>query len=223
MCSSDLIEVLDVIAAPKLEVVEGEEAGDVVFTAEVEVRPEVRLTGYDELRITVELPSADAEQVEAQIDALRERFAALEDTEEALTVGDYARLDVSGAIDGEAVPGLSASDFVYEVGSGILVDELDEALRGARSGDALAFTATLPDRFGDRAGQEVAFTGEVKATQQKVMPELTDEWVDEHTESETVEALREAMARRFELIGKVQAQVSLRDKVLEEQIGRAHV
>jgi trigger factor len=210
------IEVLDVIAAPKLEVVEGEEAGDVVFTAEVEVRPEVRLTGYDELRITVELPSADAEQVEAQIDALRERFASLEDTEEALTVGDYARLDVSGAIDGEAVPGLSASDFVYEVGSGILVDELDEALRGARVGDALAFTATLPDRFGDRAGQEVAFTGAVKATQQKVMPELTDEWVDEHTESETVEALREEMARRFELIGKVQAQVSLRDKVLEE-------
>ena len=208
-------ETIDVIAAPTLDIVSGEEEGDITFTAEVEVRPEVRLTGYDELQVVVDLDSATDERVTEQIDALRERFATLEDSEAALTVGDFARLDIAGSIDGEEVPGLSASDFMYEVGSGILVDELDEAIRGTRPGATLEFTATLPERFGERAGDEVTFRGEVKSAQQKVLPELTDEWVDENTDSETVEALRSEMATRIELVGRVQAQMSLRDKVLE--------
>lgn len=208
-------ETIDVIAAPTLDIVSGEEEGDITFTAEVEVRPEVRLTGYDELQVVVDIESATDERVTEQIDALRERFATLEDSEAALTVGDFARLDIAGSIDGEEVPGLSASDFMYEVGSGILVDELDEAIRGTRPGATLEFTATLPERFGERAGDEVTFRGEVKSAQQKVLPELTDEWVDENTDSETVDALRSEMATRIELVGKVQAQMSLRDKVLE--------
>lgn len=209
------VETIDVIAAPTLDIVSGEEEGDITFTAEVEVRPEVRLTGYDELQVVVDIESATDERVTEQIDALRERFATLEDSEAALTVGDFARLDIAGSIDGEEVPGLSASDFMYEVGSGILVDELDEAIRGTRPGATLEFTATLPERFGERAGDEVTFRGEVKSAQQKVLPELTDEWVDENTDSATVDALRSEMATRIELVGKVQAQMSLRDKVLE--------
>lgn len=208
-------ETIDVIAAPTLDIVSGEEEGDITFTAEVEVRPEVRLTGYDELQVVVDIEAATEERVTEQIDALRERFATLEDSEAALTVGDFARLDIAGSIDGEEVPGLSASDFMYEVGSGILVDELDEAIRGTRPGATLEFTATLPERFGERAGDEVTFRGEVKSAQQKVLPELTDEWVDENTDSGTVDALRAEMATRIELVGKVQAQMSLRDKVLE--------
>ena len=212
-------ETIDVIAAPTLDIVSGEEEGDITFTAEVEVRPEVRLTGYDELQVVVDIESATDERVTEQIDALRERFATLEDSEAALTVGDFARLDIAGSIDGEEVPGLSASDFMYEVGSGILVDELDEAIRGTRPGATLEFTATLPERFGERAGDEVTFRGEVKSAQQKVLPELTDEWVDENTDSATVDALRSEMATRIELVGKVQAQMSLRDKVLEAVAG----
>ena len=209
------VETIDVIAAPTLDIVSGEEEGDITFTAEVEVRPEVRLTGYDELQVVVDIEAATDERVSEQIDALRERFATLEDSEDALTVGDFARLDIAGSIDGEEIPGLSASDFMYEVGSGILVDELDEAIRGTRPGATLEFTATLPERFGERAGDEVTFRGEVKSAQQKVLPELTDEWVDENTDSATVDALRSEMATRIELVGKVQAQMSLRDKVLE--------
>ena len=208
-------EEIDVIAAPTLDITEGEHGGDITFTAEVEVRPEVRLTGYDELTVVVEIDRATEERVTEQIDAMRERFATLEDSEAAITVGDFARIDIAGSIDGEDVPGLSATDFTYEVGSGILVDELDDAIRGTRPGATLEFSATLPERFGDRAGAEVTFRGEVKAAQQKVLPELTDEWVDENTDAETIEALRTDMALRIDLVGKVQAQMSLRDRVLE--------
>ena len=210
--------VIDVIAAPTIDITSGEESGDIVFTAEVEVRPEVRLTGYDELTVVLDIETATPERVEDQIDSMRQRFATLEDTEDALTIGGFARLDIAATIDGEAVPALSAQDFVYEVGSGILVDELDEAVRGSRPGAELSFSSTLTDRFGDREGQVALFTGSVKSAQVKVLPELTDEWVDENTESATVEALRTDMALRIDLVAKMQAQMSLRDRVLEELV-----
>ncbi len=210
--------VIDVIAAPTIDITSGEESGDIVFTAEVEVRPEVRLTGYDELTVVLDIETASPERIEEQINSMRQRFATLEDTEEALTIGGFARLDIAATIDGEAVPALSAQDFVYEVGSGILVDELDEAVRGSRPGAELSFSSTLTDRFGDREGQVALFTGSVKAAQVKVLPELTDEWADENTESATVDALRTDMALRIDLVAKMQAQMSLRDRVLEELV-----
>ncbi|AKL73801.1 trigger factor [Actinobacteria bacterium IMCC26256] len=210
--------VIDVIAAPTIDITSGEESGDIVFTAEVEVRPEVRLTGYDELTVVLDIETATPERIEEQIDSMRQRFATLEDTEDALTIGGFARLDIAATIDGEAVPALSAQDFVYEVGSGILVDELDEAVRGSRPGAELSFSSTLTDRFGDREGQVALFTGSVKAAQVKVLPELTDEWADENTESATVDALRTDMALRIDLVAKMQAQMSLRDRVLEELV-----
>lgn len=210
--------VIDVIAAPTIDITSGEESGDIVFTAEVEVRPEVRLTGYDELVVVLDIETASPERIEEQIDSMRQRFATLEDTEEALTIGGFARLDIAATIDGEAVPALSAQDFVYEVGSGILVDELDEAVRGSRPGAELSFSSTLTDRFGDREGQVALFTGSVKSAQVKVLPELTDEWADENTESATVDALRTDMALRIDLVAKMQAQMSLRDRVLEELV-----
>ena len=210
--------VIDVIAAPTIDITSGEESGDIVFTAEVEVRPEVRLTGYDELTVVLDIETATPERIEEQIDSMRQRFATLEDTDEALTIGGFARLDIAASIDGEAVPALSAQDFVYEVGSGILVDELDEAVRGSRPGAELSFSSTLTDRFGDREGQVALFTGSVKSAQVKVLPELTDEWADENTESATVDALRTDMALRIDLVAKMQAQMSLRDRVLEELV-----
>ena len=210
--------VIDVIAAPTIDITSGEESGDIVFTAEVEVRPEVRLTGYDELTVVLDIETASPERIEEQINSMRQRFATLEDTEEALTIGGFARLDIAATIDGEAVPALSAQDFVYEVGSGILVDELDEAVRGSRPGAELSFSSTLTDRFGDREGQVAQFTGTVKAAQLKVLPELTDDWADENTESATVDALRTDMALRIDLVAKMQAQMSLRDRVLEELV-----
>ena len=210
--------VIDVIAAPTIDITSGEESGDIVFTAEVEVRPEVRLTGYDELTVVLDIETASPERIEEQINSMRQRFATLEDTDEALTIGGFARLDIAATIDGEAVPALSAQDFVYEVGSGILVDELDEAVRGSRPGAELSFSSTLTDRFGDREGQVALFTGSVKSAQVKVLPELTDEWADENTESATVDALRTDMALRIDLVAKMQAQMSLRDRVLEELV-----
>ena len=206
---------VDVIAPPEIEITAGEEDGDVAFDAVVEVRPQVRLLGYDEL--TVELPyeAVDVPAVDQQVDALRERFASLEDSEYPLIDEAYATIDITGTVDGELVEGLTASDFLYRVGSAMVVDELDEQLRGARPGAILEFTATLPERFGERQGEEVVFRVVVKDAKQKILPDLTDEWVDEASEFDTVEDLRADVRRRLELMQKMQAQMAVRDKVLD--------
>ncbi|HEX5096034.1 MAG TPA: trigger factor [Acidimicrobiia bacterium] len=206
---------VDVIAPPEIEIKSGEEEGDVEFEAVVEVRPQVKLLGYDELRVELPVTPIDDEAVEQQVDALRDRFADLADSEYPLIDDAYATIDVNGSIDGEAVEGLTATDFLYRVGSGMVVPELDDQLRGVRPGAILEFDAELPERFGEHAGQQVKFRVIVKDAKQKVLPDLTDEWASEASEFDTVDELRDDIRTRLDMMQKLQAQMAVRDKVLE--------
>jgi trigger factor len=208
-------EDIDVIAAPEIDITDGEDSGDVAFDAVVEVRPVIELAGYDPLRVEIPTPDVSDEAVEAQVDALRERFADLEDKTGPLADGDYAQIDIKAYVHDEVVDALSATDYLYEVGSGGLVPKLDEELRGKRVGDILKFNDQLPERFGDRAGDEVSFQVLIKETKRKILPEPTDEWASEVSEYDTVDALRDDARTRLALVAKVRAQMLVRDKVLD--------
>jgi trigger factor len=207
-------EELDTIAPPELEITAGQEEGDVEFDAVVEVRPQVEIQGYDSLKIEVEDPSVLEPEINTQIDGLRERFADLEESTSPLEPGDYAQLNIKGSIEGEEVPGLTASDFLYEVGSNLVVAKLDEELAGKRPGDVLKFEDTLPSQWGERAGQEVTFEVMVKETKKKVLPEADDEWAKEASEFETIAELRDDIRKRMENVRKIQAHMAVREKAL---------
>ena len=206
---------VDVIAPPEIEITAGQEEGDVEFDAVVEVRPQVRLLGYDELQIELPFEPISEDDIDRQVDALRDRFADLTDSEHPLIDDAYATVDISGEVDGEAVEGLTASDFLYRVGSGMVVPELDEQLRGTSPGAILQFDAELPERFGELAGQQAKFRVVVKEAKTKVLPEVTDDWAAEASEFETVEELRADLRKRLEAVQKLQAQMAVRDKVLD--------
>lgn len=208
-------EDIDVIAAPEIDITDGEDEGDVAFDAVVEIRPVVELSGYDPLRVEIPTPDVTDEAVDAQVDALRERFADLEDKTGPLADGDYAQIDIKAYVHDQVVDALSATDFLYEIGSGGLVPKLDEELRGKRVGDILKFNDQLPERFGDRAGEDVAFQVLIKETKRKLLPEPTDDWASEVSEFDTIEALRDDARNRLSLVAKVRAQMLVRDKVLE--------
>jgi trigger factor len=208
-------EDLDTIAPPEFEITGGQEEGDVQFDAVVEVRPQVEIEGYDALQVTVEDPSVGDSEIDVQIDALRERFADLEESTSPLGKGDYAQLNIKGYVHDEEVPGLTVSDFLYEVGSELVVPKLDEELEGKRPGDMLQFNDELPARWGERAGEEVAFQVLVKEAKRKVLPDLTDEWVREASEFDTVEQLRDDIRGRMENVRRIQAHLAVRDKVLQ--------
>jgi len=208
-------EDLDAIAPPEIDVTAGQESGDVEFDAVVELRPVVELGDYQSLQVEIPVIEVPDEAVDAQIDSLRDRFAELEEKTGPLADGDYASIDIKGSIHDDVVDALSATDFLYEVGSGGLVEKLDDELRGAKPGDILKFNDTLPERFGDQAGEEVTFQVLVKEGKRKILPEPTDEWVSEVSEFEALDELRADARTRLELYTLVQAQMLVRDKVLE--------
>jgi trigger factor len=214
---------VDVIAPPEIEITAGQDEGDVEFDAVVEIRPQVRLVGYDELRVELPYKGVEDADIDRQVDALRDRFADLEDSSEPLVEDAYATVDIAGTIDGEAVEGLTATDFLYRVGSGMVVPELDEQLRGTKPGAILEFDATLPERFGDYAGTDANFRVIVKEAKQKVLPALTDEWASEASEFETIDELRADIRKRLETMQKLQTQMAVRDKVLEAAAERVPV
>jgi trigger factor len=208
-------EALDTIGRPEIDITAGQEEGDVEFDAVVEVRPLVEISGYDTLEVTVPSPDVPDEEIEGQITALRERFADLEDSTAPLATGDFAQLNIKGYIHDEEVPGLTASDFLYEVGSELVVPKLDEELQGRRPGDIVRFNDTLPARWGERAGEEVAFQVLVKETKRKVLPEANDEWVQEASEFDTLDQLKADIRTRMESVRRIQAHLAVRDKVLQ--------
>jgi len=211
-------EDIDVIASPEIDITAGEESGDVAFDAVVEVRPIVTVKGHKKLQVEVSVAAVDDAAVDAQIDALRERFADLEDSDRPLVDGDYAQIDIRGSIDGEAVDGMSATDYLYEVGSGGVVAKLDAQLHGTKPGDIVEFDDELP---GGEPGTEeastrtVSFRVLVKEAKRKVLPDADDEWATEVSEFDTIEELRDDARQRLGLYANVQAQLEARDKVLE--------
>lgn len=206
---------LDPIAPPEIDITGGREDGDVEFDAVVEIRPEIDLEGYNGLAVTLDAVTVTDAEVDTQLDALRERFADLEESPRPLDSGDFAQIDITGYVHDEVIDGLSATDFLYEVGSGLIVPKLDDELAGKRPGDILKFNDVLTERFGERAGQDVAFSVLVKEAKRKVLPEADDAWAAEASEFDTLAELRADVRNRLELVRKVQGQVALREKVLE--------
>jgi len=162
------------------------------------------------MRIEVPSVTANDEQIDAQITSMRERYSSLEAADGPIADDQFVSIDIVGEIDGKPEPGLTADDFLYRVGSGTIVPELDETLRGANIGDELTFSSELP---GSEDGT-ASFTVTVKEIQNRVLPELTDAWVEEATEFDNVADLRADIAKRVEMIGKMQAQMALRDQAL---------
>jgi trigger factor len=216
-------EQVDVIAAPELDITGGEADGDVSFTAVVEVRPVVELPGYDALRVVVDRPEVTDEQVDARIEALRNRFASVADSDEPLAPGDYARIDLTGSVDGEVLPGLEVSDFLHEVGSGAVVPGLDVALEGASAGAAITFTDTLTEGVPEYGGREVEFAVTVTATQRKVLPDLDDAWASEVSEFDTLEELRADVRRQAEAMARLQTRMAVRDKVIDAAVAKVDI
>lgn len=198
---------VDPISSPEIDITDGQERGDLAFDAVVEVRPLVAIPGYAGLTVTVPSPTVTDADVEAQIDRLRETEAELVEVERPARDGDHVTIDVHGRLaSGDEV--VASDDFLYEVGKGWVVPELDEQLRGAKVGDVLAFEARTAGA--DGGDLEIAFRVLVKDVKEKKLPEATDAWAAESSEFQTVADLRADLRDRISRIKVVQAQLSLR-------------
>jgi trigger factor len=184
---------VDIIATPQIEITGGQEEGPVEFDATIEIRPEITVPGYGGLRVELPSPDATDEEIEAVIEGELRRAGALDDVDRPATTGDFVTLDLSASRDGDEVAGLNTEDWSYEIGQGWVAEGFDDKLVGASAGDELSFTAT-PKGTEDPA--DFAIT--VHRVQELVVPELTDEFVDENIgEFGTVDEWRASIAERI--------------------------
>ncbi|MDW3218035.1 MAG: trigger factor [Acidimicrobiales bacterium] len=203
---------VDVIAPPEIDITGGQETGAVTFDAVVEVRPVVEVGGYNGLRVEIPSPTPSDEEIDEQIDRMRQQYAEFQAVERAAEDGDHVTIDIEGTHDGEAVPGLTTSDYDYEVGTGAVVAEIDENLRGASAGDELEFDAEHPDPDEE---EPLHFKVTVQEVKEAVLPELDDEWAAEASEFETLDELRADLVSRMSSMKIAQARMALQQNTAE--------
>ncbi|MDP9019722.1 MAG: trigger factor [Actinomycetota bacterium] len=203
---------VDAIAPPEIDITAGQEGGPVAFDAVVEVRPKVQVPGYHHLRVTVPNPKVTEVEVDAQVERLRAQFGELQAVSRPARDGDHVTIDIAGSIAGEPVEGLTADDYLYEVGSEAILPELDRELRGAKVGDILVFNAEHPDPDQEHPIRLRVLVKEVK---QKILPEVDDEWANEASEFESVAELRDHLRERLAEIKPAQSKAALQDGTLE--------
>jgi trigger factor len=213
-------ENLDVINIPQLNLLSGGEEGVVSFDANVELRPDVRVPGYEGLQVTIANPKATDAEIDDQLDRMRGAFAVLNEVDRKAQNGDHIRIDVSGTIDGEAVPGLSAEDYLYELGSGTVVPELDMQLLGTTTGEHIEFEAPVP---GDDDSAPIMFSIDIKAINEKVLPVADDEFAKSNSEFTTISDLRADIAKRVGMVKRVQSYISLRDATMQALVEVADI
>ncbi|MCW2706984.1 MAG: trigger factor [Frankiales bacterium] len=201
---------------PEIEVTELDDPVKLAFTAEVDIRPEFAIPAFDSLSVTVDDVVVSEDDVQEQLDGLRERFASLSPVERAAVDGDYVSLDLEATVDGDPVPGGTAQGLSYEVGSGQLLDGIDEAVRGTSAGDARTFTTQLVAGELEGKSAEVAVT--VRSVNERVLPEADDEWAQSVAGFGSLEELREDIRTRVDRVKRLEQGVEARDKVLEALI-----
>lgn len=200
------------IGQPEIDVTNLEDGQTLSFTAEVDVRPEITLPELDGLAVTVDDVTVSDAEVDEQLDGLRDRFGTLNGVERPVQTGDYVSLDLVAMADGVEVEGGSAKGLSYEVGTGDLINGLDDAIIGKSAGEEATFTTTVQQ--GDTAGSEAEITATVNSVKEKELPAVDDEFAQLASEFDTVDELRDDLRARLGRTKALEQGAQARDKVL---------
>ncbi|TWH17494.1 trigger factor [Rhodococcus rhodochrous J45] len=202
-----------VISQPEIDVTKLEDNVELAFTAEVDVRPEITLPDFSAIAVTVDPVEITDEDIAEQLLSLRQRFGTLTGVERPVQDGDFVSIDLSATVDGNEVPEAATEGLSHEVGSGQLIDGLDEAIIGLSAGESKEFTSTLV--AGEYAGKEAVVTVKVNTVKQRELPEADDEFAQLASEFDTIGELEADLRERVQRVKQVEQAGQIRDKVLE--------
>ena len=211
------------LGQPEVDVTEVpvDEGQDLKFTIEVDVRPELVLPDYDGIQIEVDAVDgeATAADVEQRMTALRQRFGTLTGVERVAATGDFVSIDLAALIGEDEID--SARGISYEIGTGNMIEGLDDALVGMAVEEAKTFTAPLAG--GDREGQDAEVTVTVQSVKERVLPDLDDDFAQLASEFDTLGELQADVLAQAERAKKFEQGVQARDKVLEHLLDKTEI
>jgi trigger factor len=201
------------LGQPDIEVTKKEYGQDLVFTAEVDVRPEITLPDLSALKITVDPIEVSDEDVDAELQSLRARFGTLTGVDRPAATGDFVSIDLSANIDGEDVPEATTKGLSHEVGSGQLVEGLDDAIVGLSAGESASFTTTMAT--GAHAGKEAEVNVTVGSVKERELPEPDDEFAQLASEFDTIDELRANLADQVRKVKRLQQAEEIRTATID--------
>ena len=210
---------LNPLGQPEIEVTKIEDNDVVEFTAEMDVRPEIQVPDFSAISVKVPELKLDDEAVDAELDTLRERFGELKDTSRKLKKGDFAIIDLEATLDGEKLEDASAEGLTYRVGADDLMDGLDKAIKGLKTGEDAEFTSEI--QYGEHKGEEATVKVTVQQTKERKLPELDDDFAQLASEFDTVEELRNSTREQVEENAKAQQAADIRDEVLKAALAQS--
>ncbi|MBS1675085.1 MAG: trigger factor [Actinobacteria bacterium] len=206
---------LRVVGRPSAEVVEWPSekdfSGDLKVEVEVDVRPEIEVPALDGITLTVDAIEADDAALDAELDRLRARFGTLVPVDRPVKSGDFVELDLVAQIDGTEID--RAEGVSYEVGSGELLEGIDDAIDSLTAGEDTTFRSALVG--GDHAGEDAEVSVTVKAVKERELPKADDDFAQIASEFDTIGELRDSLRESVAQQGVFTQATSARDKLVE--------
>jgi trigger factor len=209
---------LSPLAQPDVEVTKLEDGDMIEFTAEVDVRPDFDLPDFSSLQAQVDELDVPDSLVDQQIDVLRNRFGSRETVERPAAEGDIVTIKLVASQDGEQLADATAEDVEYTIGSGQMLDGLDEAVIGLSAGESATFASKLVS--GPLEGEEADIEVTVNKVQTAELPDADDEFAQEASEFDTIEDLRVSIKDRLARIARLEQASQARDAVLENLVAQ---
>ena len=216
-------EEIAAVSQPEVDVETFDENEGCTFSATIEVRPEFEAPSHEGISVTFPEWDVDDDEVDAQLEQMRERFAEVEEVDRAAKTGDLVTLDLRVEVDGEDLEGARVEDALYEIGSQGVTPKLDEELVGVEGGSELSYEDALPEEYPEKGGEQATFHVTVKDVREKTLPELDDDFATTASEFDTIEELRKDV-RDSLLRRKVEAaQHELRGHIVEAYLAKADI
>lgn len=214
---------LRVLGRPSAEVTEWPNetdfSGDLEVEVEVDVRPDFDLPAFEGTTVEVEAAEVDEAAIDAELDRLRGRFGTLVTVDRPAATGDFVELDLVAAIDGTEID--RAEGVSYEVGSGELLEGIDEAIDSLTAGEDTTFRSKLVG--GDHAGEEAEVSVTVKAVKERELPEADDDFAQIASEFDTIAELRDSLKERVGQQSVFTQGSAARDKLIEQLLEQVEI
>ena len=191
----------EIVSNPKIDLSQAEPGKDLIYTAEVALKPEVKLGKYKGVEIEkLEAPKVSEEDIEKELKRQQDANAKIVDvTDRPVQNGDMIKLDFAGTVDGEAFEGGKAENYDLTIGSGSFIPGFEDQLVGMNIGEEKDVNVTFPEDYGqkDLAGKAAVFACKVNAIKEKKLPELNDEFADEVSEFSTLDEYKKDIEKNL--------------------------
>jgi len=207
------------LGRPEIDMTKMEDGETIEFTAEVDIVPDFDLPDFSSMSVTVDALEDLDKAVDERIEILRERFAQVSDVDRPAQEGDQVHINLVGSQNGEVLPDATAEGLTYVIGSGGMLEGLDEAVTGCVAGDEKTFVSTLAG--GDHAGEPADIAVTVTEVQERTLPDVDDDFAQLVSQFDTVSEMREDLKKAVAQMGVFDQLSEARNKVVDEMVAEA--